>query len=593
MCPEQTRLDALRQLNLLDTPPSDSFDRITRMAAMVFGLPIAAISLTDRDRQWFKSRVGVEHSSIPRAQAPCAQVAESTQCVVISDLLADPDYVDSPLARDGVRFYAGVPLTTRSGCGLGALCVLGLEPRGASAPEIAALTDLADMVMSQIELQHAIGRVDPVSGLLNRNQLLEDLEDLGRNTPGQRRLLALVDLAPSEQLTQGMSVMGPTFIDQIVQAAASGLRAGLGPGRTAYHVAATQFAFLGLAETDDATFLARLKVALNDARLRGAHERFVLTSTIGVAPFLAGQTPGSDVLRMGYSAAQDARLAGGQISLYSSASDGKQVRRFSLLKDFCDAFDLPGELRLVYQPRIDLAGGGCCGAEALLRWTHPKLGDVSPTEFIPIVEQTALMRPVTTWVLDHALEQLAAWHASGIDLQLSINVSAANLEEVDFVERVQLYLLKHRVRPEFLELEVTESAMMCDPVIALARLRALADLGIRIALDDFGTGHSSLAYLQRLPISVVKIDRSFVQSLDHDAEQARILVRTMIQLSHGLGHRVVAEGVETADTAQILNGLGCDEAQGYHYARPLEQADFERWFRQRRSAMRAATACAA
>jgi len=263
------------------------------------------------------------------------------------------------------------------------------------------------------------------------------------------------------------------------------------------------------------------------------------------------------------------------------------------LKDFCDAFDLPGELRLVYQPRIDFASGQCCGAEALLRWTHPKLGDVSPNEFIPIVEQTALMRPVTTWVLDKALEQLAVWHASGIDLQLSINVSAANLDETDFVERVQLYLLKHRVRPEFLELEVTESAMMCDPVVALARLRALADLGIRIALDDFGTGHSSLAHLQRFPISVVKIDRSFVQSLDREVDQAGILVRTMIQLSHGLGHRVVAEGVETPRTAEILDALGCDEAQGYHYARPLEQQDFEWWFRQRQGAAGNGSACAA
>lgn len=593
MCPEQARLDALRQLNLLDTPPSDSFDRITRMAAMLFNLPIAAVSLTDRDRQWFKSRVGVEHSSIPRAQAPCAQVAESTDFVVIPDLQADPDYIDSPLARDGVRFYAGAPLTTRNGFGLGALCVLGLEPRCISESEARALTDLADMVMSQIELQHAIGRIDPVSGLLNRNQLLEDLEDLGRNAPGQRRLLALVDLAPSEQLSQRMSVMGPSFIDQIVQGAAACLRVGLGSDRTAYHVGATQFAFLAVPETDEATFVGRLKLGLSDVRLHGAHERFVLTNTIGVVPFFPDQTPGSDVLRMAYSAAQDARLAGQQISLYSPAGDGKQVRRFSLLKDFCDAFDLPGELRLVYQPRIHLSTGQCCGAEALLRWTHPKLGDVSPTEFIPIVEQTALMRPVTNWVLDNALAQLATWHASGIKLELSINVSATNMEEIDFVERVQLYLLKHRIRPEFLELEITESAMMRDPVVALAGLQALADLGIRIALDDFGTGHSSLAYLQRLPISVVKIDRSFVQSLDREAKQTRILVRTMVQLAHGLGHRVVAEGVESAETLDILAALKCDEAQGYHYARPLEQRDFDQWFREHGSAMHAASAYAA
>lgn len=172
---EDARLGALRQLNLLDTGPSESFDRITRMASQIFGLPISAVSLTDRDRQWFKSRVGVEHRSIPRDKAPCAQVAESARPVLIPDLLADEVYANSVLADQGVRFYAGAPLVTREGFGLGALCVLGTEPRTASDAEMAALGDLAEMVMSQIELQHAFGRIDPLSGLPNRTQFLDDL----------------------------------------------------------------------------------------------------------------------------------------------------------------------------------------------------------------------------------------------------------------------------------------------------------------------------------------------------------------------------------------------------------------------------------
>lgn len=183
---EEARLDALYQLNLLDTAPSATFDRITRMASQIFNLPIAAVSLTDRDRQWFKSRVGVEHTSIPREKAPCAQVAETNEGLVIPDLLADECYANSILAGTGVRFYAGVPLVTREGFGLGSLCVLGAEPRTVSDQEMAGLSDLADMVMSQIEMQHAFGRIDPLSGLPNRTQFLDDLEDLGRDTPGQR-----------------------------------------------------------------------------------------------------------------------------------------------------------------------------------------------------------------------------------------------------------------------------------------------------------------------------------------------------------------------------------------------------------------------
>ena len=172
---EDARLDALHQLNLLDTPASESFDRITRMASHIFGLPISAVSLTDRDRQWFKSRVGVEHGSIPRDRAPCAAVAESTEMLVVPDLLADTRYATSVLAEQGVRFYAGAPLVTREGFGLGALCVLGTEPRAATPAEMTALNDLAQMVMSQIELQHAFGRIGPLSVLPNRPQFLDDL----------------------------------------------------------------------------------------------------------------------------------------------------------------------------------------------------------------------------------------------------------------------------------------------------------------------------------------------------------------------------------------------------------------------------------
>lgn len=548
------------------------------------------MSLTDRDRQWFKSRVGVEHDSIPREQAPCAAVAESADRVVIPDLLADPGYVGSPLADSGVRFYAGVPLITDAGFGLGALCVLGVEPRTATNDEMDALADLGEMVMAQIELQHAIGRIDPVSGLPNRNQLFEDLEDLGRNAPGERRLLVLLDLAPAEQLNQGMRVIGPAFIDEVVRSVAARTRAALGASATIYHVAATQFATLAPSGVEDEAYREQLRTWLNDARSQGAHQRFVLTSAIGIAPFVAGQAAGSDVARMAYSGALDARASGEQVSFYSSGSDGMQSRRFGLVKDLCDALESPGQLRMVYQPRVDLASRVCLGAEALLRWTHPVLGEISPIEFIPFVEQTALIQPVTNWVVDTALRQLGQWCAAGLAITLSVNVSASNLEEADFVERVQLYVLKHRVRPEQLELEVTESAMMADPVVALEKLRLLADWGVRIALDDFGTGHSSLAYLQRLPITVVKIDRSFVTALDRDVEQERILVRTMIQLSHSLGHRVVAEGVENERTAAMLTALGCEEAQGYHFARPMEPDRFERWVRTEQRDARVANA---
>jgi EAL domain-containing protein (putative c-di-GMP-specific phosphodiesterase class I)/GGDEF domain-containing protein len=575
---EEARLDALRQLDLLDTGPSEAFDRITRMASQLFGLPIAAVSLTDRDRQWFKSRVGVSHTSIPRDKAPCAQVAESSALLVVPDLLADPVYRDSHLARSGVRFYAGAPLTTSEGFGLGAMCVLGVEPRQTSASELASLTDLAAMVMAQIELQHAFGRVDPLSGMPNRIQFIEDLEDLARDRPHhERRLAVLVDLASPEQVSNFVRVMGASYVDDLVNEAARTIRAAIGRKRKAYHVATTQFVLLAPPDAEEHSYVATLVEMLSGLR-HSARSRFMITTAIGVAPFALGQIKPPDVLRIAHSAAQDARGSETKVSVYSSTQDATHQRRFTLLNDFNAALEAGDQLRLVYQPRVDLASRACVGAEALLRWSHPSLGEISPGEFMPIVEQTSMARVATAWVLDAALKQLVTWRSTGFDLQVSVNVSAANLLEPDFADRVLAGLAHHSLPAGCLELEITESAVMEDAGRAMAVLETVARAGIRLAIDDFGTGYSSLSYLERLPVHVVKIDQSFIRDLVTD-ERKRSLVSTIISLSHDLGYRVVAEGVETRRVMDLVEAATCDEAQGYFFGRAMAPDDFMAWCR--------------
>lgn len=573
---EGARLAALRQFNLLDTAPAEAFDRITRVASQLFGLPMAAVSLTDSDRQWFKSRVGIEHASIPREKAPCAQVAESSQSLVVPDLLLDPCYCGSTLASTGVRFYAGAPLTTREGFCLGSMCVLGLEPRQASEGEMASLRDLAAMVMAQIELQHAFGRVDPLSGLPNHNQFIEDLEDLAADRPAhERRFAVLVDVASPEQLSTAMRVMGPSFLDEMIQEAAASIKSAVGPTRTAYHVAPTQFAFLSPPGVEEQSYVALLARTMAGFRA-SASSRFVTTSVIGVAPFALGQADPRDVLRIANSAVQDAYGTESKVSVYSSTRDAVHRRRFMLRQEFGVALDAADQLSLVFQPRVDLASGTCVGAEALLRWEHPSLGVIPPGEFIPIVEQTSMAKAMTAWVLEAALKQLAAWRAAGLDSRLSMNVSASNLLEPDLHARVMQGLAKHVLAAEHLELEITESALMEDGGQAFAQLEALAGAGIRLAIDDFGTGYSSLSYLQRLPVQVVKIDQSFMRDLAAD-ERKRSLVSTMILLSHNLGYRVVAEGIETRQVLDIVADAACDEAQGYFLGRPMIPDDFVVW----------------
>ncbi|WP_448664450.1 EAL domain-containing protein [Sphingomonas sp. CJ20] len=573
---EEARLDALYQLKLLDTPPNENFDRITRMASQIFGLPVAAISLTDRNRQWFKSRVGVAHPGIPRERAPCAEVAETGAPLVIEDFLADPYYADSLLANNGTRFYAGAPLVTSEGYGLGSLCVLGTEPRVATPEELRALSDLAAMVMAQIELQHAFGRVDPVSGLPTRTQLRDDLIDLARDHPGQQRCAVVIDIAREEQLGKMARVLGGSRVDEMVRAMAGMVQAAIGPERTAYQVGATQFAFLSPAGATLPAYLDTLHAKFD--RLRGSSaSRFVTTGTIGVRAFVLGEVSADDVLRGAIAAAHDARATQAGVAAYCETSDRAHQRQYSLLQDFGAALESPDQLRLVYQPRVDLASGACIGAEVLLRWRHPRLGDVSPAEFVPLIEQTWLARPTTQWVLNAALTQLAAWKGSDHPLTLSMNISAANLTETDLVQRIQLGLLKRGLRVEQLEIELTESAVMDQPALALGLLREIADAGIALAIDDFGTGQSSLAYLQRLPAKVVKIDRAFVQDLMRAEGPEYVLVETMIGLAHKLGFRVVAEGIETPEAAAVLAQAGCEEAQGFLYGAPMEVPAFEAW----------------
>ena len=595
---EAERLDALRKLELLDTPPSEAFDRITRMAAQLFKLPVAAVSLTDADRQWFKSRVGVEHTAIPRDNAPCAKVADNGDMLVVPDMRNDECFHDSHLARSGVRFYAGAPLMTRDGYCLGAMCVLGTEPRTITAAEREGLADLAAMVMAQIELQHAIGRIDPASGLPNRSQFIEDMSDLVKERPlGETRLAAMVNLTTPEQLSDAMRALGAGYLDEIVGDAVRMLRAALGPGRKVYHVAPTQFVFLAEPGADLQRFCDWLDAWL-ELRANTTAARFVTTTTIGVAPFRVGQSAPPELLRDMHSAAHDALDGSRHVRVFSAEQNAVFLRRFYLVSEFGSALDSADQLRLVFQPKIELSTGRCLGAEALLRWNHPVLGEVSPGEFFPLIEQTSLARPTTRWVLARALQQLAAWRNAGLKLQVAVNVSAVNLTESDFSAHVVEQLRQHGLPADALALEITESALMKNRALAMKTLESLAAAGVHLAIDDFGTGYSSLAYLQSVPAQVVKIDQGFVRDLDTDPHK-RALVSTMIKLSHDLGRRVVAEGVETARVATLLLADGCDQVQGYLYARSMAAEDFERWVcakwtlpRERKAAPAPVLACA-
>jgi EAL domain-containing protein (putative c-di-GMP-specific phosphodiesterase class I) len=232
------------------------------------------------------------------------------------------------------------------------------------------------------------------------------------------------------------------------------------------------------------------------------------------------------------------------------------------------------ELAVHYQPIYDMRTGQTTGMEALLRWTHPQLGQVTPATFIPLAEATGIMIPIGMWALRQACEQARTWHDQGHDaLSLAVNLSVTQLQQIDLVDRVRSILEETRFPAASLELEITESSAMQSPETSIRTLFELKKLGIRISLDDFGTGHSSLSYLKRFPIDTLKIDQSFVRDITTDPDTAAI-VTAIIAMAHSLRLKVIAEGVEYPEQANFLRHHGCDQMQGYLMTPPVPSAEF-------------------
>jgi EAL domain-containing protein (putative c-di-GMP-specific phosphodiesterase class I) len=262
--------------------------------------------------------------------------------------------------------------------------------------------------------------------------------------------------------------------------------------------------------------------------------------------------------------------------LYTPDDDPHSRRRLKLLSDLRTALE-HRDLVLHYQPKADFRTGRISDVEALVRWIHPDLGLVPPNDFIPLAERSGLIGPLTEYVLLEAIERAADWRGRGLDIRVSVNLSVRSLMDLELPNRVGVMLAEANLPASFLELEITESTVMADPVRAKRVLQPLADMGVRLSIDDFGTGYSSLAYLRQLPISELKIDRSFVSAMT-TSENDAVIVRSTVEMAKNLGLETVAEGVETPEEEAALQRLGCDFLQGYLLSRPLPADELEAAF---------------
>jgi diguanylate cyclase (GGDEF)-like protein len=304
-------------------------------------------------------------------------------------------------------------------------------------------------------------------------------------------------------------------------------------------------------------------------------------ASIGLACFPEHGEDVETLVRRADAAMYVAKQARSGPELYESGRDEQGADQVELVGELRRAMD-EGELHLVFHPKVDLRTGECRGAEALVRWRHPERGVVLPASFVAHAELTGLMRPMTLHVLEVALAQVAEWHRAGLDLTVAVNLSVRSLLDRALPEDIAALLAKWDVSPGALELEFAESSVMADPERTRTVLRELDEVGVALSIDDFGTGFSSLGFLHDLPISEIKIDRSFVLGLAHDQSDASI-VRSTIDVGRNLGLRVVAEGIETEDVRAQLMEMGCHVGQGYLFSRPLDGDALARWATDRRA----------
>jgi len=297
--------------------------------------------------------------------------------------------------------------------------------------------------------------------------------------------------------------------------------------------------------------------------------------SIGIVGFPQNGSDMNVLLQRADIAMYTAKRTNTGFALYDEKHDHHSAERLSLMSELRQAVE-HDQLTLYYQPKVDLATHTVKYVEALIRWEHPTRGFVAPDQFIPFAEQTGYIKTISRWVADKAIHQCAMWREQGIELAVSVNVSARELIQSTLPEMFQSMLQKYDVPAEWIWVEITESAILDDPDHAIETLERLRALGIRISIDDFGTGYSSLSYLKRMPVDELKIDKSFVMGMTNHKDDETI-VRSTIDLGHNMGLKVVAEGVETEEMLEQLKEMRCDLVQGYHLSRPLPPAKLELW----------------
>ncbi|MDQ2078447.1 sensor domain-containing phosphodiesterase [Marinimicrobium sp. ABcell2] len=579
---EEERLEELRGLNLLGVAADERFDRYTALVANLFEFPVVLITLIDANRQWFKSACGWSFRETTRDVSFCAHAINEPEVMVIPDACKDERFAGNPLVTGPpyIRFYAGAQVHGPSGKTLGTLCLIDHKPRTFDDCQIWRLRQFANLVESEIRHKNDLQQVrasvefsayyDPLTRLPNRRLLTDRLTQLLALSQASERQLAvlLMNVAGLRLVNQSL---GTEAGDELLAQVADRLRDVCPGGGTVARLQADEFVMVVPNLAEDANDIDQVA-----DRVRGELEKPFLYE--GGEQYLRILIGGSIFPEHGVSpqvliekASAAIRFSGREdlgIRYFTHAESVSISERLKIESSMRGALE-KNQFCLHYQPIVSLHTGELAGVEALLRWHSSELGVMHPEEFIPIAEQAGLIVPVGRWVQAEVFRQIRAWCAQGEwNIPVALNVAPVELLKADFAQVLLDQLNSAGIPHDLLWVEVTESLLLSDDPQVDSNLALLHEAGLRVSIDDFGTGYSNLSHLRRLPISTLKIDRSFMSGVPGQPHEMA-LAEAIINIAKTLDLNMVAEGLETREQLDFLKRAECQYAQGFLISKAL------------------------
>lgn len=581
---EVERLEELHSLHILDTAAEERFDRYTHLVADVFDFPVVLVTLVDKDRQWFKSNRGLDFKQTERDVSFCAHAINESGVFIVPDAREDARFADNRLVTGPpyVRFYAGCSVYGPNGYPLGTLCVLDHEPREFDQRRCDQLRQFAMLVEREICHRHELEKLrasieykafnDPLTRLPNKRTFMDRLDTLItlREAEGGRLAVVLFNLGGLRYINQAFGV---STGDELLREVADRLEAAAPAGASPARLGGDEFVLVlsavdSKADTVEAA-LERIRAALSRPYTAGGREHFI-NFRIGVSLYPDHGGRSASLLEKAC-AAIHTREQGvtATASHYSPAHALRVSQRLHMETRLRRGLE-EDNFRFEYQPIVSLVDGKMTAVEALMRWDDDEVEDTSPSLFIPLAEQSGLILSLGDWALEAILRQLSIWCRADKEwnVPVTINVAASQLQHPDFARNLLDGMGEMELEPNLVRIEVTEFSLVLDTSSVRDNLLALNDAGIESLIDDFGTGYCSMEYLRRMPISTLKIDRTFVSGIPAERNDVTI-TRSILAMARSLELSTVAEGVERHEQLELLRKENCDSVQGFLLARPM------------------------